>query len=87
MSGNISGSESKSDTGMTYKDYLRIFLFMCDTDVVTLRAMDIVESDIRLSAGNSFFRMDACMEMIECNADISCVFGSRVNISRKLRYK
>ena len=87
LSGNISGSESKSDTGITYKDYLRIFLFMCDTDVVTLRAMDIVESDIRLSAGNSFFRMDACMEMIECNADISSIFGSRVNISRKLRYK
>ncbi len=87
LSNAETGSGGKSETGMSYKDYLRIFLFMCDTDIITARAMDIAESDIRLTAGNMNFRMDACAEMIECQADISNIFGSRVNITRKPRYR
>jgi hypothetical protein len=59
---------------------------MTDTEKLTFRAMDIIESDIRLSEGNSKFRMDACMEMIECSAVITSSFGSRVSIKRKMKY-
>ncbi|MBP5554679.1 MAG: hypothetical protein J6X94_07390 [Lachnospiraceae bacterium] len=77
---------ASSDSGLSYKDYLRIFLLMTNTEELTLRAMDIIESDIRLSPGNGNFRMDACIEMIECSAAIKSSFGSRITIKRILKY-
>ena len=59
---------------------------MTDTEELTARAMDIIESDIRLSPGNGNFRMDSCIEMIECDAAIKSSFGSRVTIKRYLKY-
>jgi len=86
LTGSFSGGDNGSSSGLEYKDYLRIFLYMTDTEKLTFRAMDIIESDIRLSEGNSKFRMDACMEMIECSAVITSSFGSRVSIKRKMKY-
>ncbi|MCR4791721.1 MAG: DUF5702 domain-containing protein [Lachnospiraceae bacterium] len=86
LSGSWSGKDTDSDSGLSYKDYLRIFLFMTDMGELTLRAMDIVESDIRLSGGNSGFRMDSCIEMAEFGAVITSPFGSRVRITRRFRY-
>ena len=59
---------------------------MTDTEELTVRAMDLIEADLRLSPGNGNLRMDACIEMIECNAAIKSTFGSRITINRKLRY-
>ena len=86
LSGSTPGADKDSDSGLSYKDYLRIFLLMTDTDELTMRAMDIIESDIRLSPGNGNFRMDSCIEMIECSAAIKSNFGSRITIKRILKY-
>lgn len=86
LAGSFGGGGSDSKSGMSYKDYLRIFMYMTDLDGLTARAMDIIESDIRLSKGNSFFRMDACMEMVECSVSIRSSFGGRASIKRKLKY-
>ena len=86
LSGSFSHVDNDSSEGLSYKDYLRIFLYMTDTEKLTLRAMDIIEADIRLSSGNSLFRMDACIEMVECSATITSSFGSRVSIKRKMKY-
>ncbi len=86
LSGSWEGTDTDSQKGLSYKDYLRIFLYLTNTDELTLRAMDIVESDIRLSNGNSGFRMDSCIEMAEFSAVITSSFGSRVSIRRKFGY-
>jgi hypothetical protein len=86
LSGYDPGPFTGTETGLSYKDYLRIFMFLTDTEKLTARAMDIIESDIRLSGGNENFRMDACMEMIECSAVINSPFGNTVNIKRRLKY-
>lgn len=86
IEGRAAGRGGDSGTGLSYTDYLRIFLFMTDTADLTMRAMDMIEADIRLSRGNSLFRMDACMEMIECSAVLESPFGSRITIKRKLKY-
>lgn len=86
LSGSSPGADKDSDSGLSYRDYLRIFLLMTDTEELTVRAMDLIEADLRLSPGNRNFRMDACIEMIECNAAIKSTFGSRITINRKLRY-
>ena len=59
---------------------------LTDTDELTLRAMDIIEADIRLSPGNGNFRMDSCIEMIECSASVVSSFGNRITIKRRLKY-
>ncbi len=86
LSGMDPGPFTGTDTGLSYTDYLRIFMFLTDTGKLTVRAMDIVEADIRLSGGNENFRMDACMEMIEFSAVIKSSFGNTVNIKRRLKY-
>ena len=86
LAGTSHGSGGDSDSGLSYEDYLRIFLLMTDTEELTLRAMDIIESDIRLSPGNGNFRMDSCIEMIECSAVIKSSYGSRITIQRMLKY-
>lgn len=87
LSGVDPGPFTGTENGLEYKDYLRIFMFMTDTDKLTVRAMDLIEADIRLSSGNEHFRMDACMETIECSALIKSPFGSSVNIRRRLGYR
>lgn len=86
LSGADPGPFTGTENGLTYRDYLRIFLFMTDTEKLTMRAMDIIEADVRLSGGNENFRMDACMEMIECSAVITGLYGNSVNIKRRLKY-
>lgn len=46
--------------GLCYEDYLRILMSLTDLDQLTGRAMDLVEGDIRMTEGNSRFRMDGC---------------------------
>ena len=86
LSGMDPGPFTGTDTGLSYTDYLRIFMFLTDTDKLTARAMDVIEADIRLSGGNENFRLDACMEMIEFSAVIKSSFGNSVSIKRRLRY-
>lgn len=86
LSGMDPGPFTGTDSGLSYTDYLRILMFLTDTEKLTVRAMDIIEADIRLSGGNENFRMDACMEMIEFSAVIKSSFGNSVNIKRRLKY-
>ena len=62
------GEETDEDgeKGLIYEDYLRIFLYMSDLETITYRLMDIMEMDIRKTAGNQYFRMDACVDYLEC---------------------
>lgn len=54
----------KTETGLSYADYLRILLCLQDKETTTLRLMDIMEMDIRQTPGNSLFRMDACIDSL-----------------------
>lgn len=54
-----------SGNGLAYEDYLRILLALTGLETVTFRFMDIVEMDIRQTPGNSFFRIDGCIDRAE----------------------
>lgn len=51
--------------GMTYKDYLRAFLFLENTDDATMRTLDRVEENISANEETDFFRADHCVSKIE----------------------
>lgn len=61
---NFIGDE-KNVTGLSYEDYLRVFLILMDKDTKAARSLDIVEMDIRLTDGNDGFRIDRCIDYIK----------------------
>lgn len=60
----VSTETSEEDKGLSYGDYLRIFLCLQDKETMTERLMDIMEMDIRLTPGNRYFRMDGCIDSL-----------------------
>lgn len=77
----------KTATGMSYVDYLRIFLSMENAEKKTLRFMNIIEMDIRKTAGNPAFRLDTCVDYIEAEAFISSGYEANYSITRSYYYE
>ncbi len=51
--------------GLTYGQYLAGMILLLDEEGLNLRAMDIMEMDIRFGDGNENFRMDWCIERLQ----------------------
>lgn len=84
---NRSEDGNSGSSGMSYEDYLRVFLCLTDENTVTMRLMDVMEMDIRQTAGNENFRMDACMDSFEMFAHIRSGYGYEFTIQRKYGYE
>ena len=54
-----------AEGGMTYEDYLRILLFLTDTEAVTMRTIDRVEENLVLEEKGRIFLADQCITKIE----------------------
>lgn len=80
------GEATAEGQGLSYRDYLRILMFLTDLDVLTARAMNMVEADIRLTPGNGDFRLDACCDRLEMQVEISSSFGYAFRIQRERSY-
>ena len=72
--------------GMDYTDYLRLYLMLKDSEIKTKRFMNVVEMDVRRTTGNSYFRLDCCVDSIEAEALISSTYGANYTISRSIAY-
>lgn len=72
--------------GISYEDYLMILLTCMDEETKVFRAMDLIEMDIRKTAGNENFRMDGCVDYIEATGSISSQFGYDCDITRDYCY-
>ena len=79
-------NEEQKGEGLCYEDYLRIFLMLADTDTVTIRAMNMVEADIRSTAGNAAFRLDGCYDSIEAYLQFESIHGYEYEITRQRGY-
>lgn len=80
------GENTKDGEGLSYADYLRIFMMFTDLDTLTGRAMNMVEADIRATSGNSFFRLDGCYVAVEVNVLIESKYGYQYEIKRRRSY-
>lgn len=74
--GSSSGKNSGDDIpgGVSYKDYLRIFLFMQDQDNTAMRALDRIEENIAGKHGMNYFRTDYCVTKLELK-NTGVIFG------------
>lgn len=72
--------------GLSYEDYLMVLLVTINKETKAFRAMDLIEMDIRKTAGNEAFRMDGCVDYIDATAVISSRFGYDCDITRDYYY-
>ena len=85
LSGEL-GEEETGGSGLSYEDYLRIFMMCTDLHTLTARAMNMVEADIRLTAGNKAFRLDGCFVDLESAVQVNSSYGYDFEIVRKKTY-
>lgn len=83
---NELSEKSKTNTGLTYLDYLRLLLCLGDRNAISFRLMDIIESDIRQTQGNQNFLLDRCFDSLEAVIYVESRYGYSYSINRKYGY-
>lgn len=82
---NVRGSlqADSGGSGLNYKEYLQVMVFLQDARTRTERAMDIMEMDIRRTPGNAGFRLDGCFDAYEAHLEVISRFGYSYEMTRK----
>jgi len=78
-------SSFSGDVG--YRDYLFTFLGLESKEKSAMRLMDIMEMDIRMTPGNSNFKMDGMIYRLSTEANFSSGYGYGCNIVRHYAYE
>lgn len=86
MTGNLHGI-SKDTGGLSYQDYLRVFLGLMNKDTKMDRSLDIVEMDIRRTDGNGYFRVDRCIDYLNVNFGFEDANGHDFVFRKKMCYE
>lgn len=60
---NSDGADTEG--GLSYKEYLRMLLFLEKRNLTCMRTLDLVEQRLREEKGQSFFRVDQCISRVE----------------------
>lgn len=76
--GSVNDGKNCSD-GISYREYLRILLFLEKKEKVSLRALSMIEQNLRKEHGADFFRADYCVSKIQIK--------SKVNLRRGVTYQ
>ena len=74
-------------SGFSYEDYLRVFLFAENKTTKCMRAMDVIEMNLRQTDGNKSFRMDGCVEYVSMTATMTSRGRYGLTIDRKMSYQ
>lgn len=77
---------TQAASGWSYEQYLGAKILLAEEKTVNMRAMDIMEMDIRLHDGNQNFKMDWCIERYEATVTIKGSYGSNYDLRRIYGY-
>lgn len=69
----LSGTDTEG--GISYEDYLRMFLFLGDTDGITMRTLDRVEENLSAERAADYVRADQCITKLELQNEASVAGG------------
>ncbi len=64
--------EEKGGLEMSYKDYLRMLLFLTKKEDLTMRTLDLIEQNLQTAKGDTFFKADQCITRLEVTS--TCKF-------------
>lgn len=81
LSGSFSAGSHKE--GLSYEDYLKIFMYMTGINKLMMRFMSIVEMDIRNTEENRYFRIDNCFDEWQATLYFSSDHGYDFNATRR----
>ncbi len=73
--------------GLYYQDYARARLLLADPSDKIHRMADLMEMDIRNTAGNSSFKIDHCLDAFCAEIHVSTAFGYDCKIERIYGYE
>lgn len=73
-------------SGVSYRDFLHIFLFLENGSTKNFRLMDVCEMDIRKTDGNSSFCMDNCLDSFGIRTVCVSSFGYRFISEGEISY-
>ena len=83
LMGVFSGKKDDGyENGLTYTDYLRLFVATSDVSVLTKRFMDLCELNVRKWAENERFRLDYCFDRWAVTAYLQSEYGYQYTIKR-----
>ncbi len=51
--------------GLKYEEYIRMLLFLERKEDAAIRALDMIEQDLRIRRGQSYFYVDYCVSKVE----------------------
>lgn len=74
-----------SEDGMSYEDYLQVFLLGVSREEKITRAMDMIELCVR-EKGRKNFRMDSCIVAAEVSVDVKANKRKVFNVTRAYGY-
>lgn len=83
---NSGDSVNVQERGLSYEDYLAVFMLLEKEDVLSMRAMDLVEANIRKTRGNGAFRLDACYVALVVDIRLHGANGQQYEYQRYRRY-
>ena len=86
LCGGLRSYDTSGGEGFTYREYLLAMLFPEQLSVVTCRMLDMIERDIRKTAGNERFRMDLCIDAVNASASVRSKRGESFVIERQYGY-
>lgn len=73
--------------GMDYEDYCLVFLAAENKTKKVMRAMDVIEMNMRTKEGNKSFRMDGCIDYAEADVELKARKGYTFTIRRDYSYE
>lgn len=73
-------------SGAKYGDYLKTMLLMTPFENVVFRSIDVMEMDVRMTRGNSAFKMDQCMQSFLVNVNTTSTHGHLAHVRRRSGY-
>ncbi len=73
--------------GLDYGDYLTMLLAAGNKDKKVMRAMDVIEMNMRTKNGNKGFRMDACIDYAMADVVLDAKAGYTFTIRRDYSYE
>ncbi len=79
--------KKESARGLSYQQYLNMFLYLEEKQELLFRMMDVMEMDIRKTDYNENFRMDACVSAFRVSASVESTIGYSCTIDRKYSYE
>lgn len=71
--------------GLSYEDYLRVFIYFTGEKKVMKRFMSVIEMDMRTTEGNQYFRIDNCFDEWQATLYISSDHGYDFIATRRRR--